>query len=563
MRALRKISPWTAGVALVALLVFAPGFWWGAPTATAPDRKLSWGTDDETPLGPLAELHNIIEPKKDRNLGYPLMYSFMAAGTYAPYLGYLWVSGEFGEVTGKYPFGLKDPVRTLKVLTGLAHFLTVLLGVGIVLCAYFSATILWERRAGLGAAAFIITSYPYFYYARTGNVDVPMTFFIAAALTAFTLMLKRGITTKRALALGAAMGFALGTKEACYSMFPLIPVALVIAHLRNRPGPVGSWRFLAPIVFAAVAGILAFGFGSGLFIEPSRYFAHLEFHRELAELYASGEADHVLRARDLAGYLGLARDYLFHLADTHTWPGLAVIGVGLGLLVKRRDTVALAVISTGVLYLLLSGTRLSISTLRMMLPVSLVFALAGGYAIAWATRSKGALRYATLAVAASAMVFGLLRGIDLTYVMIADSRLEAAEWLAPRLKAGDRIDHFGGTEKLPPLPVGVVTDRAAPHLSFHKKAPVGPAMQARIRERWTNDPPRFVIIMPDHSSKGGPHHHTMPPATFAALESGELGYERVAFFQTPPLIPWVRRPKLDYPAVNPPIRIYAPRGANP
>lgn len=553
-----RISPAAAGVAVAALVAFTPAFWWGAPTATAPDRKLSWGTDDETPLGPLAELHNIIQPKKDRNLGYPLMYSFMAAGAYAPYLAILAVSGDFEKVTGEYPFGLKDPVRALKVLTGLAHFLTVLLGVGIALCVFRTAKLLWDDRAGIAAAGFIVTSYPYYYYARSGNVDVPMTFFVALALMSFVWMMKSGITARRGMLLGASMGFALGTKEACYSMFPLIPVALIYVQYKRR-GPATTW-YRRPDLLTAVAGILAFGFGSGLFIEPSRYFAHLEFHRQLAEMYASGEADHVLREQDLAGYLGLARDYAVHLAGTHTWPGLAVVLIGVIAMFRRRDHAGLVLVGTAGLYLLLSGARLSISTLRMMLPVSVVFAVAAGYGVRYALDSARA-KYAMLALAVVAYGWGFLRGVDLTHAMLNDSRYAAAEWLAPRLVAGDRIDHFGGTEKLPPLPLGVASTRAAPHLSFHKKAPDGPEMQARIKQRWDEDPPTFIVIMPDHAAKHGPFHHTCPPQTFADLESGALGWDRVKLFQTPSLFPWVQRPELDYPVVNPPIRIYAKRGA--
>ncbi|MEQ9495592.1 MAG: glycosyltransferase family 39 protein [Deltaproteobacteria bacterium] len=558
MKLFSRMSPAAAGVAVAALLAFAPAFWWGAPTATAPDRKLSWGTDDETPLGPLAELHNIIQPKKDRNLGYPLMYSFMAAGMYAPYLGYLVVSGDFEKVSGEYPFGLKDPVRALQVLTGLAHFLTVLLGVGIALCVFRTAKLLWDEKAGLAAAGFIVTGYPYFYYARSGNVDVPMTFFVALALMSFVWMMKEGITARRGLLLGAAMGFGLGTKEACYSMFPLIPIALI--YFQYKRGGAGVAWYRRPDVATAVAGVLAFGFGSGLFIEPSRYFAHLEFHAQLAELYASGQADHVLREQNLAGYFGLAVDYAKHLAGTHTWTGLAVIALGVGVMIQRRDGVALILVGTAVLYLLLSASRLSISTLRMMLPVSVVFAVAGGYAVRWALDAQKPVTYAVLAVTAVAFAWGGLRGVDLTHAMLNDSRYAAAEWLAPRLAAGDRVDHFGGTEKLPPLPVGVESTRAAPHLSFHKKAPDGPEMQASIKERWDEDPPKFIVLMPDHAAKHGPFHHTCPPQTFRDLESGALGWDRVQLFQTPSLFPWVQRPKLDYPVVNPPIRIYAKRG---
>ena len=54
-----------------------------------------------------------------------------------------------------------------------------------------------------------------------------------------------------------------------------------------------------------------------------------------------------------------------------------------------------------------------------------------------------------------------------------------------------------------------------------------------------------------------PHNITCPPEIYQSLLDGSIGYRLVRHFQTPPLIPWVRRPPLDYPSVNPPIRIFA------
>ena len=70
---------------------------------------------------PLAEIGNIVQPSPDRNLGYPLMYSFVVATADAPYLGYLLVTGQLRGLSATYPFGLADPVRALQVLTWIAH----------------------------------------------------------------------------------------------------------------------------------------------------------------------------------------------------------------------------------------------------------------------------------------------------------------------------------------------------------------------------------------------------------------------------------------------------------
>ena len=93
LAALRSRRAALLGVA--ALLAYTPGFWWGAPHATAADRTNAWGVDDEPPLGPLAQAHDIIAPKKEMNpnLGYPMLHPFMVLGAFAPYVAYLKVSG--------------------------------------------------------------------------------------------------------------------------------------------------------------------------------------------------------------------------------------------------------------------------------------------------------------------------------------------------------------------------------------------------------------------------------------------------------------------------------------
>jgi hypothetical protein len=63
--------------------------------------------------------------------------------------------------------------------------------------------------------------------------------------------------------------------------------------------------------------------------------------------------------------------------------------------------------------------------------------------------------------------------------------------------------------------------------------------------------------MPDVSSREGePHNASCPPEVFRGLEEGRYGYERAAMFRTEPILPWLPRPNLDYPSVNPPIRIF-------
>jgi hypothetical protein len=141
--------------------------------------------------------------------------------------------------------------------------------------------------------------------------------------------------------------------------------------------------------------------------------------------------------------------------------------------------------------------------------------------------------------------------------MINDSRYAAATWLEPRTQPGDRIEYFGLPEKLPPLKQGVISDRAIPYLGPLQQPRIGEEAVREIREGWAERMPKYVIIIPDfHRSLEVPDNVSCPPGIYQDLLNGSLGYHLVADFQTPSLLPWAGRPSIDYPVVNPPVRIF-------
>jgi len=558
----RRRAPLLLG--LLALCLYLPGFWWGAPAATGPDWIHGWAVDDETPLGPLAQINNILHPQEVQNLGYPLMHSFMAAAAYAPYLGWLRVSGAWAGPQGaEYPYGFRDPVAALRGLSRIGHLLSVLLGVVVVLGAWSTARTLWDDRTGVLAALVTMVSYPMFYYSRTGNVDVPMMAFGAIAMAAYARAVRTPATPAVALVLGAAAGFALATKEQIVGIFlPVAPVLLVLHLVQLRESPrqgLAAWK--APAL-AALALLLAFGLGSGWFVDPTRFFAHLDHMQERMALTRSGQLEFVpTYPRTLAGNLGLARLLAGFLAQTLSLPGLLLGCAGLAFALRKEWRTLLVALPL-LTYLALLFFSARTGQMRYLMPAAFILGLFAARALtaAWDSGSRF-LRGAAVGVGTLVLGLGLLRGVDLTWAMLHDGRYAASEWIARHARPGDRAEFFGPAYKLPALPPTLEATKAVPH-----RGPLLPERRdataaAEIAAGWQERRPRFILVAPDWSSfDGEPFPASMPPQTFAALSDGTLGYRQVALFETPALLPWVRRPPLDYPLVNIPVRVFVPEG---
>ena len=439
----------------VALLAYTPAFWWGAPYASGPDRTNAWGVDDEPPLGPLAQAHDILHPKAEQNpnLGYPMLHPFLVLGSFTPYMGYLFASGQVQSPTIAYPHGFRDPVAALRDLTFIAHFLSVLLAVGVVLCAYETGRVLWDERTGVASAVAVLLMYPMFYYARNSNVDVPVLFFTAAALWAFSVIVRHGLTMRRSLAFGTAVGLAVATKEPAFASFVFAPaVLLLLPNPGDQSLPVRSPAFWRVAIVGALASLLTYALASGLVIDHRRWIAHIEFIRSrLTDLEANGIAFVTTYPRTWQG----DRDFIWRLvsllADTLTWPGL-VFAIGSVAAVARRGgrDALLALSAIGYLTVLFLSARTA--QLRYVLPAALVLAIYAGRGVmlAWASRSR--LRIPVLALGATAATILTLWAIDLTAAMLRDSRYAAARWIAAEARAGDALEYFGSEHKNPPLP---------------------------------------------------------------------------------------------------------------
>ena len=547
-------------IALLALLCYLPAANWGLPHTNADGRIRGWAVDDETPLGTLSQIREIVSgPTETRNLGYPLGHPLVVVGASAPYLAYLSLTGGLQNPSGEFPFGLADPEKSVAMLALIAHLVSVVFAIAAVLAAWYAARQWWGDVAGIWAAAIVGTTFPMFYYARTGNVDMAQLGWMAGAFAAAARLASAGVTARRAIALGVCVGAAIGTKEPITAVFLVVPFALAWRQWDDhRSGRRRLARWWLPGVAAAAAFAISFGLFSGLFLAPERYRAHVAFGQGRVGEAASGTVAMLEKFPwTLDGHVNLAMALTTRLADCLTAPGLVLCLAGVVLaLVKKSPGAWFALpIATylGVLFFAVHAVQL-----RYVMPAAWMLGLFGAYAAATAWASSSAVvRWGAVAVAGLAIALNLGRGLDLTDAMRHDSRYTAAAWFDEHATPGSRIAYFGALQKMPRLGPDVKTERAGEYRGAVFAVVADAQAEMRIVEGWRANPPDFVVLMPDHSSaKGVPYPASCPPSLVEGLDSGRLGYRLAASFQTPSAFPWVRRPLLDYPTVNPPIRIY-------
>jgi hypothetical protein len=530
---------------LAALAIYAPGVGWGLPHATAPDRTKTVATDEILPLEGLAEMQStFIRRAPDRNIGYPWFHYFVVSAAQAPYVAKLIMTGDMATPAPAYPFGLRDPVRALQVLTIIGRLVSVVMGVGIVLASFHFGRLLSGDEAGRIAGVLTLVSYPMVYYSRTGNLDVPAFFWTALGFVALAAIVTQGVTTRRCVWLGISAALAIATKDQIVLLF--IPLALAVALPRFQRGAPGGYR-VRPLVGGPAAALGAYVLATGLLVDPGRHIDHvnaLVFHQNRVtgffEFFPPSP-------RNWQGHTALASKYVSGLAAMMSLPVLLTAVAGGFVLVRRSPWMAVWLVPILTTFLL--ARAMGVVVVRYLLPLTLVvdaFAAAAVVALRHTRHARWAVPLAVVLVLGRVLV-----AADLTYAEVEDTRQPAASWIRAHVSPGARVGYFGDPDVLPALDAQVTTVAIASRQSAGSRDP------AAVLQTLTTARPDVLIVIPDWTSGALPHSALCPRPVYAALLTGSAGYRLSAEFETPMLLPsWFRRPPLDYPTVAPPVRIF-------
>jgi Dolichyl-phosphate-mannose-protein mannosyltransferase len=463
-----------ASVALNAIPI-----WWGLPAI--------WPPDELSPAILLNALGlHFSHGWFDR---WPPLHYYVLTVAISPVL----LLNAFGRIdysTGAWP----------QVVILLERSVSVAAAAGTVLAMALVASRVFGRRAGLFAAAIFALALPFPYYAKTANLDVPYLFWFAVSLVFYFRFLESpGV--REAMAFATFATLAICTKDQAYALYPLMAVAIAFRAWQARcfralAAGVGT----AAVVFAACHNLL---FNWDGFVEHVRF------------IIGPGSENYQVFPPTLAGRFDLARLTAALIKDSWGWPVTIVCAAGVAhALLIRRCLPALALAAPVVSYYFGFVNVILYDYDRFVLPITLVLAMFGGYAVDRYLAPGARARSWRAVGLALVFAYTILYAATLDALMLRDSRYVVGRWASERLKPGDTVAISGPRELEPGFTV--------------------PYVDVATREDLDRLKPPYYVLSADYA-------RAAPSGTYwgrliSDLQTGKAGYSLIARVRCPS--PW-------------------------
>lgn len=510
-------------IMLAAAVLFAAGSWWGEPAF------IDWAPDEISP-------DFVLDAVRMKFAGgwasiYPPLQFAVLALVDAPFF-----------FTGAIGLPSIDDVRVRGMAVVVNRLVSSAMAVGILFFIYRAAAEQWRPRTGIVAAAFAAGILPLAYYAKTSNVDVPYHFWLALALV-FIMRALRGGRPWDYYAFTVAGMAALCTKDQAYGYLVLPALAIAwraFAPRRGRGDAEPRPRTVVTMAGLVVASVLV------LQLAPVNPVGFVEHFRLI-----TGPASQPFRTypQTLAGHALMARDAVWQLGPTLSWPIFAIAAAAVAWAVWLRERGVLLLLLPVVSYYLTFIAVIGYHYDRFFIGVALILCIIAGWAADRAMAAGGPRRSAVAAVACAAVAFALWRAGSLDALMIRDSRYAAETWLRDNVGPEKTVAATGMSQYLP-RHVMVGWD------------PI-PASLDALRER--ERPPDYIVLNASFALREPAG--SIRAEFYRALREGREGYTLHRVFRTPlrfsPLALEQRfrevrdDPQSNLSKINPAIEIYA------
>jgi hypothetical protein len=437
-------DPWLIVTLIVTAVLAAYHLSWGV------HGNQSWAADA---LGPITVLGVIRHSFSAWNSGwyyfkYALGYPLLLGAVYAPYLGYLLLTGGWRHPTANYPYGFADPERALYVLTLIGRGCNVALTVGIVALVYATARVLGGRSVARLSAWLAATCYPFIYYAHTTNVDTAYVFWLLLALYA-AVRASRSERRWPWLLLGIGAGMTLATKEQGFAFLLPLPLLALGAHVRAQRSARILWSRSTWLM--ALAGLVSWLVASNALFNP------LGFVSRIAFILGRPLQPTSIRLLSVEFRLFKGMRELTYLQEL--WSGVdsalgtagACLLVAAAMAALRRSRAATWLLVPILSYYYLALRGMGLITLRYVLPVLAVGAILVALLLidVWRSARTATARNAIAGLIVLVAGLSLARSVELDYLLHTDARYQAEAWIRDNVPANAKGEYYQKPVYLP------------------------------------------------------------------------------------------------------------------
>ncbi|MCP4203466.1 MAG: phospholipid carrier-dependent glycosyltransferase [bacterium] len=308
----------------------------------------------------------------------------------------------------------------------LQRLVSILAAAGVVVLVFRTARQAGYARAALPAAAVVVVSPTFVYYAKTANLEAAYLFWFALSLLFFVRAWQGG-ALRDFLWCSAATIAAVTTKDQAYGLYPVLMAASLVRIARDHSELPGVWaRVRATALDRRVWGsaLMALGLFGAIYAVSGGVD---DFVDHVKKIVGHNTMQYREFDRSLAGVASMSWSALRRSAFVTGWPLFLVAILGVVVAIRNRQSTAMVLALVPLGYFLSFIWVIGFHYVRFFLPLLPVFAiLAGRGWVALARRWPRGTR------AAAVMVFAwaLVRCIGVGAAMLTDTRLDAERFLA-------------------------------------------------------------------------------------------------------------------------------------
>jgi 4-amino-4-deoxy-L-arabinose transferase-like glycosyltransferase len=436
-------------ILLIALGLFL-NLWainWGLPNVN------DWTNLSLAPLKPLSYAKSLLT-QEAWFYHYPPFHFILLAVIYSPYVLFLVLTDGISSPTDIYPYGLTNPELSLTIFILISRFVSVAMGVGVVIINYVAVKKFYNRTAAFVTAFLIVTSYPIIHYSHSANVDVPQLFWFSLGLYSYISLIYEP-KAKYYIMLGLFAAFAFATKNSIYAAFIGIAVVILCVNfirkyesnknLLSAAANTIDLNILYGLIIVVVATLLIFN--------PITNWEGFMFHIDRHSL-RSVRGSWVIRdaPSKIQGHIELIYHYMVYIFQSNG-PLVFVLLMGgiIYCLIKnpwQSSIIFVPIVSYYIFFLRIHGTH----HLRYMLPIYIPLLWFAGKLSSDLFSVRSRFKVLWIILITLILLHSLFYGASVNILYVNDPRYHAEEWINQNIPDRSIILAIDPEYSLPRLP---------------------------------------------------------------------------------------------------------------